>query len=40
MKRRLFIKETTTVCTGLGLSTVSCSQGQINNNKPIEDVPL
>ena len=36
MKRRSFIKETTTVCTGLGLSTVSCSQGQINNNKPFE----
>jgi DNA repair exonuclease SbcCD nuclease subunit len=36
MKRRLFIRETTTVCTGLGLSTVSCSQGQINNDKPSE----
>ena len=36
MKRRSFIKETTTVCTGLGLSTVSCTQAQINNDKPFE----
>ncbi len=29
MKRRTFIKETTTVFTGLGLSAVSCNQTQI-----------
>jgi len=29
MKRRSFIKETTTVITGLGLSTVSCKKEKI-----------
>ena len=29
MKRRSFIKETTTVITGLGLSTVSCTKEKI-----------
>ena len=33
MKRRLFIKETTTVFTGVGLSAVSCNQSQINKSE-------
>jgi DNA repair exonuclease SbcCD nuclease subunit len=33
MKRRTFIKETTTVFTGLGLSAVSCNQAQIKKDE-------
>ena len=37
MKRRTFIKETTTVFTGLGLSAVSCNQTQIKKvEQPFE----
>ena len=37
MKRRSFIKETTTVFTGLGLSTVSCTKAQIKKaEEPFE----
>ena len=37
MKRRTFIKETTTVFTGLGLSTVSCTKPQIKKaEEPFE----
>ena len=33
MKRRSFIKETTTVVTGIGLSTVSCTKPQIKKTE-------
>ena len=35
MKRRSFIKETTTVVTGLGLSSVSCVKSENKINKRI-----
>ncbi|MAU62735.1 MAG: metallophosphoesterase [Flavobacteriaceae bacterium] len=38
MKRRSFIKETTTVFTGIGLSTVSCTQAQTKKGEEPSEV--